>query len=74
MSAFNDSGSDGNRRRDDWIAAHNILDSLRFRIERLIDQELSANPPYRGKTARESSSVQTQPELFDDVTGRRIFG
>jgi len=66
MSAFNDSGSDGNRRRDDWIAAHNI--------ERLIDQELSANPPYRGKTARESSSVQTQPELFDDVTGRRIFG
>ncbi len=48
-----------------------VLDSLRFRIERLIDQELSATPPRKGRTARESAIVQ--PELFDDQ-GRLIFG
>ncbi len=48
-----------------------VLDSLRFRIERLISQEISATLPVQGRTARESSSVQ--PELFDSDTGRCIF-
>jgi len=53
--------------------ANKVLDSLRFRIQRLIDQELSATTPYRGKAARKSSRVQSQYELFDDE-GRLIFG
>ena len=73
---LDDSDSDGRRRGDDWTDMRKILDSLRFRIERLIDQELSATPSNGGKTARESSTRSTDPgpELFDQVTGRRIFG
>jgi len=54
--------------------ANKVLDSLRFRIERLIDQELSVTPPRKGRKARESSIVQPDLELYDQVTGEMIFG
>jgi len=57
---------------DDAAVARKVLNSLRFRIERLIDQELLAIPSNGAKTARESRPVQ--PELFDDETGEQIFG
>ena len=53
--------------------ANKVLDSLRFRIQRLIDQELSATPRTGGRTARKSSRVESQFELFD-AEGRLIFG
>jgi len=59
-------------RSADAENASKVLDSLRFRIERLIDQELSAMTPVQGVSARESSSVQL--ELFDEETGEMIFG
>ncbi len=52
--------------------SNKVLDSLRFRVQRLIHEELYATPPRKGRTARESSSVQ--PELFDTNTGECIFG
>ncbi len=62
-------------RDDDDGAAAKVLDSLRFRIERLISQELSAIPRTGGKTARiVVPSSPFQPELFDDDTGEMIFG
>ncbi len=59
---------------EELSGAHKVLDSLRFRVCRLIDQELAATLPGKGRTARESSSVQPQLELFDDDTGEMIFG
>ena len=47
----------------------NVLDSLRFRIQRLIDEELSVIPRTGGR--RRGSGVL--PELFDPVTGVCIF-
>ena len=64
---------DGDLSELELAIANKVLDSLRFRIQRLIDQELSATPSNGGKAARESSTRADQPELFDDQ-GRLIFG
>ena len=65
--------ADGDLSELELAIANKVLDSLRFRIQRLIDQELSATPSNGGKAARKSSRVESQPELFDDH-GRLIFG
>ena len=49
------------------------MDSLAFRVQRLIDQELESTLPRKGKTARESSIVQLGFELYD-ADGNLIFG
>ncbi len=68
------SASGAGRLQDDGNEkARKVLDSLRFRIERLIDQELSAIPRTGGKTARIVVPTD-QAELFDDDTGEQIFG
>ena len=59
---------------DGLAVARKVLDSLRFRIERLIDQELSAIPRTGGKTVRIVVPPSPTPELFDDETGEQIFG
>ena len=58
----------------DAAVSAGVLDSLRYRIERLIHEELSATPPRKGRTARKESSTRVQLELFDDETGEMIFG
>ncbi len=50
-----------------------IMDDLHFKVERLIHEETCATPPRKGRTARESSSVQIGSELFDHE-GNLIFG
>ena len=52
--------------------ARKVLDSLRFRVERLISQELSAIPPPRGEEL--ATVPDAQLELFDADTGECIFG
>ncbi len=61
---------------DDWVDARKILDSLRFRVERLLHEEECSTPRTGGKAARESDERSTRigAELFDDLTGRMIFG
>ncbi len=72
--SLNDSASDGQLSDDEMALASKVLDYLRFRIERLISQEISATPVQGVGRRGNKVSVQSQPELFDDVTGKRIFG
>ena len=51
----------------------NRMDSLRFRVQRLIDQELESTLPRKGKAGGESSNTQLPLELYDD-DGNLIFG
>ena len=55
---------------DDQVA-RKILDKLRENVYTLIDQEVSATLPRKGKTAR--SDVQLGLELYD-ADGNLIFG
>jgi len=57
---------------DALAVSNDRLDDLREKVEALIAREMSVILPRKGKTARESSSVQL--ELFDDETGAMIFG
>ncbi len=54
--------------------ANRVLDSLRFRIQRLIAQELSGTPVQGVDGADRRAIDPKQPELFDDDTGSMIFG
>ncbi len=53
--------------------ANRVLDSLRFRIQRLIAQELSGTPVQGVDGADRRATKTLQPELFDD-DGEMIFG
>jgi len=73
MSPSKPSGSAGQLSEHDDQVARKILDKLRENVYTLIDQEISATLPRKGKAARESSSVQPSLELYDDE-GNLIFG
>ena len=65
------SDSDGQLPLHDDQVARKIMDKLRENVYTLIDQEVSATLPRKGKTAR--SDVQLGLELYD-ADGNLIFG
>ncbi len=67
------SGSEGQLSDVETSKSRAILDNLRENVYTLIDQEISATLPRKGKAARESSTRQLPLELYDD-DGNLIFG
>jgi len=65
--------SEGQLSGVELARAQKILRDIRVKVDKLIDREIRANVAYSDQTARKSSRVPSEPELFDD-DGNLIFG
>jgi len=73
VSPSRPSSSAGQLSGAELARAQKVLRDLRVKVDKLIDREIRANVAYSDQTARKSSRVPSEPELFDE-DGNLIFG